>query len=156
MHHRAEKLVFGKGTTLEITFQNGEVKSYDVSMLFDRYPQMKSLKNRRLFCSGRLSGSYGIIWNEDLDLEVEVIYEDGKLLRTEDVPVSALIGSALAEARSDCGITQKKLAELSGVDQSDISKIERGAANPSVSTIGRLAEAMDLKVEISFVRRNHE
>ena len=39
---------------------------------------MEALNDRTLFLSGRLMGTYGIYWNENLDVEVETIYEDGK------------------------------------------------------------------------------
>ncbi|MBQ6239558.1 MAG: XRE family transcriptional regulator [Firmicutes bacterium] len=39
---------------------------------------------------------------------------------------------------------------ISGIDQSDISKIERGVANPSVDTLNRLAVAMGGRLEISI------
>lgn len=48
-----------------------------MASLFTKYPSLKALKDRKLFLSGKLMGSYGIYWNEDLDIEVETIYEDG-------------------------------------------------------------------------------
>ena len=47
--------------------------------------------------------------------------------------------------------SQKELAQRSGIDQSDISKVERGIANPSFSTLKRLAEAMDMRLELHFI-----
>lgn len=58
---------------------------------------------------------------------------------------------ALMEARSEKGLTQKELAEITGISQGDISRIERGTANPSIKTIQRLATALDKKVQILFV-----
>ena len=46
---------------------------------------------------------------------------------------------------------QKELAEMTGISQGDISRIERGTANPSIKTIQRLATALDKKVQILFV-----
>ena len=43
-----------------------------------------------------------------------------------------------------------ELASKSGVDQSDISKIERGVANPSLSTLNRLAQAMGMELQIDL------
>lgn len=48
-------------------------------------------------------------------------------------PEFALI-RALIDARSRSGITQKELAERTGINQADISRIERGNANPSLRT----------------------
>ena len=38
-----------------------------------------------------------------------------------------------------------------GIDQSDISKIETGNANPSLSTLKRLAEGMDMILRLEFI-----
>ncbi len=150
MFHKAVKLEFKEGTVLELTFQDGKVKRYDMGVLFEKYPQLVALKDRKLFTSGRLMGFYGIIWNDDLDLEAETIYEEGETIRVEKPAVCIMIGSAVSEARARRGLSQKALAEATGIDQSDIAKIERGVANPSVSTLSRLAEALDKKLIVSF------
>jgi len=46
------------------------------------------------------------------------------------------------------GLTQRDLADLSGVRQADISRIERGAGNPTESTFQRLAAALDSRLEL--------
>ncbi|MDO4845468.1 MAG: helix-turn-helix transcriptional regulator [Oscillospiraceae bacterium] len=48
------------------------------------------------------------------------------------------------------GLSQKELSDLTGIDQSDLSRIERGIANPSVNTLNRIAEALDAKLQISI------
>ena len=58
---------------------------------------------------------------------------------------------AMIDARKKCNMTQKELAEKTGIDQSDISKIERGNANPSLSTLKRLAEGMDMILKLEFI-----
>ena len=95
-------------------------------------------------------GSYGIVWNDDLDIEVETIYAEGDTVRTEELSISAASAHAVAAARATAGISQKKLAALSGIDQSDISKIERGVANPSVSTLDRIAKALGGRLSITI------
>ncbi len=46
-----------------------------------KYPQLRALEDRNLFLSGKLMGAYGIVWSDELDLEVETVYEDGQLVR---------------------------------------------------------------------------
>lgn len=150
MFHKAVKLEFDEGTALVLTFQDGKVKRFDMGVLFDKYPQLTALRDRKLFTSGQLMGFYGIIWNEELDIEAETIYEEGETVRVEKPAVGILIGNALSAARAKKGLSQKALSEATGIDQSDISKIERGVANPSVSTLSRLAEALDKKLIVSF------
>ena len=78
MFHKAIDLRFNEGTSLEVTFQDGQVKQYDMSVLFEKYPELKALKDRNLFVSGKLQGYYGIVWNDFIDIETETIYEDGE------------------------------------------------------------------------------
>ena len=77
MFHKAIKLKFNEGTSFDVTFLTGEIKRYDISVLFDKYPQLKALTDRNLFLSGKLTGAYGIMWNDELDIETETVYEDG-------------------------------------------------------------------------------
>lgn len=61
------------------------------------------------------------------------------------------IVKAMIESRREKCLTQQQLAERTGINQADISKIERGNANPSIKTLKRLADAMDMNVHIEFV-----
>ena len=150
MFHKAVELKLLEGTALEVTFQDGIVKQYDMSVLFSKYPQLKQLEDRKLFLSGRMMGAYGIVWNDDLDIETETIYEDGVTVRKEKLMIHQASSQAVSAARAAAGISQKQLAALSGIDQSDISKIERGIANPSVATLDRIARALGGQLSISI------
>ena len=61
------------------------------------------------------------------------------------------IAQAMIDARKESGLTQKQLSERTGIAQADISKLERGNANPSILTLKRLADAMDMTLKIEFV-----
>ncbi len=150
MFHKAVELSFGEGTSLEVRFQDGKVKRYDIASLFDKYPQLRTLEDRNLFLSGKLMGAYGIVWNDDLDIEAETIYEDGETIRTEKPVIENPAARAVAAARAVSGLSQKQLAQMTGIDQSDISKIERGTANPSISTLERIAKALGGKLTVSI------
>jgi transcriptional regulator with XRE-family HTH domain len=69
----------------------------------------------------------------------------------EAVPVNLAVAAAVAEARVKASLSQSELAARAGIDQSDISKIERGVANPSITTLGRLVSAMGKELKISIV-----
>ncbi len=149
MFHKAIDLKYLKGTKLSVSFEDGTVREYDVASLFGKYPQLKALKDRSLFVSGELNW-YGIIWNDDLDISAETIYEDGKIVKVIKGTYHESSSLAVIEARMKADLTQKQLAKLSGIDQSDISRIERGVANPSVSTLERIAEALGGKLRIEI------
>ena len=64
-------------------------------------------------------------------------------------PEFAII-QAMIDARKSSGLTQKQLAERTGIAQADISKLESGNANPSLKTLQRLAAGMGMKIKIEF------
>ena len=61
------------------------------------------------------------------------------------------IAQVMIDARKESGLTQKQLSERTGIAQADISKLERGNANPSLRTLQRLAAGMGMNVRIEFV-----
>ncbi len=79
MHFRATSVRFLRDVTVELTFQDGKVVRFDMSTMFDKYPQLKQLKrNRALFENGHLdAGGFAIVWNEELDFDTTSIYCDG-------------------------------------------------------------------------------
>lgn len=46
------------------------------------------------------------------------------------------------ELREQHGLTQAELAARCGIDQADLSRIERGATSPTARTLQRIAEAL--------------
>ena len=150
MFHKATDMRFLDGTTIEVIFQDGKVKRYDMAELFGKYPKFHALREREFFLSGKLIGSYGIVWNDDLDIETETIYEDGVTVRKELPKPGYAAACAVAAARALSGMSQKQLAAAAGIDQSDISKIERGEANPSVNILERIARALGGQLTIQI------
>ena len=65
------------------------------------------------------------------------------------------VAKMIIACRNAENLTQKQLSELTGIDQADISKLERGNANPSVKTLIRLATAMNMQLKIEFVPKAH-
>ena len=150
------RIVFVKpmdNTILLVTFQNGVEKTYDVKTMFSMFPQMQILeKDKALFNSVVVDpGGYGISWNDDLDIESEEIWENGTETGKISNDVLDEMGYNLTVARENAEITQKELAKKTGIDQANISKIERGIANPSLSTLKRLAAGMGMQLKIEFL-----
>jgi len=56
-------------------------------------------------------------------------------------------GKKLQQIRKSKGLTQEKLAELAGVHEKHISKLELGTYKPSFNTLNKVLSALDLKVE---------
>ena len=69
----------------------------------------------------------------------------------EDLQPEMAVIQALTDARKESGLTQKELAEKTGIAQSDISKLEMGNANPSLKTLQRLAAGLGKKLRVEFI-----
>ena len=57
---------------------------------------------------------------------------------------------ALLNARESVGMTQEELAEMCGVSQAYISKLESGEANPTIGKIGAIFAAMWMEPTVEF------
>ncbi|WP_066040256.1 helix-turn-helix domain-containing protein [Herbiconiux solani] len=55
-----------------------------------------------------------------------------------------LLGTRIREERQRFSINQMELAELAGLHFTNLGKIERGQANPSLHTILRIATALNM------------
>ena len=58
---------------------------------------------------------------------------------------------AVIAARLACNMTQKELAEKTGIRQSNISRIENGSASPTIDTLARIAAGLGKQLKIEFV-----
>jgi transcriptional regulator with XRE-family HTH domain len=52
------------------------------------------------------------------------------------------LGQAIRRARTDCGVSQEKLANMTGIERSHMGRIERGEANVSFLNLMKIAEAL--------------
>lgn len=75
---------------------------------------------------------------------------ENKPLETVAEEFAILLGSAIREARLSKGVSQKKLSKQSGIPVRNISRWENGKHLPSVYSLFRLAQALDLELKISF------
>lgn len=153
MAHRIEKAVPVEPMKVRVVFQNGVEKLYDLQQLCDAFPQFMALqRDKVLYRQVKTdAGGAGISWNDELDLDAEEIWDHG-ICTGKQYTLDPLqeLAVKLTEARESRKLTQKALAERTGVAQGDISKIENSRANPSVQTLQRLAEGLQMDLRISF------
>lgn len=71
---------------------------------------------------------------------------------TKKPDINHLLAYQLALARDNARMTQKEFSERTGIYQADISKIERGIGNPSLSTLKRLADDLGMELRISSIK----
>ncbi|HAL74549.1 MAG TPA: transcriptional regulator [Clostridiales bacterium] len=68
----------------------------------------------------------------------------------DDVEAEYHFIRSLIKARNAAGLTQRQLADRTGIGQAILSRIETGKANPSVFTLQKLAKGMGKKLIIDF------
>lgn len=156
MTHRIQTVEAKDDYIIEAVFYDGQIVQYDVKQLFVVFPVFRVFEDdQKLFRSVKADqGGYGVSWNDELDLDAETIWEDGVLIeKSKKTDINHLLAYHLLLARKQANITQKELAERTGIYQADISKIERGLGNPSLSTLSRLAEGLGMELRIDFMSK---
>ncbi|TYZ19018.1 helix-turn-helix domain-containing protein [Selenomonas ruminis] len=58
---------------------------------------------------------------------------------------------AIVKVRKEQHITQAELAARTGINQGDISRLERGTRNPSLNMLKKLAGGLGLQLKIEFL-----
>ena len=69
----------------------------------------------------------------------------------DDIQPELDVIKAIVDARISKNLTQKELAQRTGINKADISKLEHGIRNPSINLLKKLAEGMDMALKIEFV-----
>lgn len=60
------------------------------------------------------------------------------------------LSERLKYLRETRNLTQKDLAELAGISQPTIAHIEKGTKDPSVTTLSKIANALDIHISTLF------
>jgi len=60
------------------------------------------------------------------------------------------VAREIIRLRMERGLSQAELAEKAQTAQPNISRLERGASNPSLQFLQKVADALDAEVEIKF------
>jgi transcriptional regulator with XRE-family HTH domain len=69
--------------------------------------------------------------------------------------LKTLLGVAIRTERSALGISQEELAERAGLHRTYVSDLERGARNPSIISIEKIAQALNLSLLSLLERVGH-
>ena len=90
---------------LSVQFAEGCTRIYDVAPLFERIPVFGELKNAGRFSDARVDvGGYGVIWNDDIDLSCDELWENGVAVQT---PFDGLM--AFSDATELWGLNESTL-----------------------------------------------
>ena len=58
-----------------------------------------------------------------------------------------LLGAKITNARKSANVSQLELAEMVGIQQSHLSRIENGRYMPRVDIVARIADALGCKID---------
>lgn len=84
----------------------------------------------------------------------EQLQDDALKKEWEDIQPEMDVIRAMVDARISQNLTQKELAERTGINQADISKLENGTRNPSLKMLKRLADGMGMTLKLEFVPKS--
>ena len=106
MFHKIKNVSPLPDYNLSIQFSEGITKIYDVKPLFERFLVFAALRdNSNDFFSVTVDvGGYGIVWNDDLDLSCDELWENGVKVET---PFDGLI--AFSDATELWGLNESTL-----------------------------------------------
>ncbi len=133
MFHKVKDVSALPDLMLSVRFANGTTKTYDVKPLFAKYPAFRALEDANLFEDVKVDvGGYGLIWNDDIDLSCDELWEHGVETKT---PFDDLI--SFADASELWGLSESTLRKavsygkiVPGVDARKYGKqwiVTRGA-----------------------------
>ena len=71
----------------------------------------------------------------------------GDLYRIEENIIKTIIST-----RKKKGLTQKEVAEMTGLKQPAIARIENNVNSPQLDTLIKILDALDLKIEINSLK----
>lgn len=140
---------------LLIGFSTGEFKQFDVKPLIEKYQPFKALTDiNGLYEQAKIDvGGYGIVWNDELDLSADGLYEQGHPCQPpEDIEKhKQLLIETLVMARKNAKLSQKQLEILSGVAQPCIARMETGTTDPQLTTLLKILEPLGLTLSITNI-----
>ncbi len=88
----------------------------------------------------------------DIEELLEENLKDPKFVKAwEETEIEYQIKSMLIATRLEHNLTQKQLSEISGIRQSNISRIENGTCIPTIPTLCEIAKSYGKKLKIEMV-----
>lgn len=83
MFHKIKNVTTLANYKISVQFSEGITKIYNVKELIEKNPMFKNLENEELFYNVKVDvGGYGIIWNDDIDISCDELFENGKTIKT--------------------------------------------------------------------------
>ncbi len=82
MFHKIKNVLPKEDLIIEVEFENEVKKQYDIKKIISKWKVFEDLKDKELFFKVKVDqGGYGIIWNENIDLSCEEIWQNGIIIK---------------------------------------------------------------------------
>ena len=105
MFHKIKNVTPLKDFKLSIQFAEGITKIYDMKKIIENNKIFANLKDINLFDSVEVDiGGYGVIWNDDIDISCDELFENSKKI---DTPFDGLM--AFSDATDIWGLNESTL-----------------------------------------------
>ena len=105
MFHKIKNVTPLKDFKLSIQFAEGITKIYDMKKLIENNKIFADLKDINLFNSVEVDiGGYGVIWNDDIDISCDELFENSEKI---DTPFDGLM--AFSDATDIWGLNESTL-----------------------------------------------
>ena len=126
MFHKIKNVAALPEHKLSVQFSEGVTKIYDVAPLFEKIPLFAKLKDNieEFSCVAVDVGGYGIVWNDELDLSCDELWDNGVRV---DTPFDGLM--AFSDATELWGLNESTLRKaiaygklINGVDACKFGK----------------------------------
>jgi len=69
----------------------------------------------------------------------------------DELKIEFIVIQTIIDARRKYNLTQKELSRRTGITQADISRLENGCGNPTIKLLQKLANGLDMDLELRFV-----
>ena len=81
MFHKIKNVTPLDNYILNVQFSEGITKRYNVKPLFKRFDVFNGLKDGQLFEKVHVGpGGYGVVWNDEIDLSCDELYDNGNTI----------------------------------------------------------------------------
>ena len=134
-----------------VCFDDTSKRELDCYLLIKEKPEFKVINDNDVFWNASIDRfQKNILFTEKLSLSIKEIIKYSRVydIEKENKKIIKLIYSLGKETRKKQKITQKKMADIIGVPQSSIARIEKGEIDVQLSTMLNYLSPLGLTLQI--------
>lgn len=160
MFNKIKNVELLPGFIIKAEFVCNVQKLYDIKPLFDKYKAFLPLREiKGLFEQARVDcGGYGIVWNDDIDIDANEIWYNGCTILNNDDDIQQYLKVVAEESNPEVIVKAiNEVAKIKGfnnlakkmkVGRESLYKSLNGETKPRFETIYKALQALGLKLSI--------